>query len=65
MPEYHVAQLNVAKMTVELDDPIMKDFVDNLDKVNSLLQEHGESAVVFSFRQSFPAAEQHLVLPAA
>lgn len=155
MPEYHVAQLNVAKMTVDIDDPIMKYFVDNLDKVNSIaddspgfvwrletdegdatnlrvfednlmlinmsvwksieelqtfvydsfhvdilkrkkewfskfdgmhqvlwwvqagtipdieeararlayLQEHGESEVAFSFRQSFLPSEQHLVLP--
>ena len=155
MPEYHVAQLNVAKMTVDIDDPIMKYFVDNLDKVNSIadnspgfvwrleteegdatnlrvfednlmlinmsvwesieelqtfvydsfhvdilkrkkewfskfdgmhqvlwwvqagtipdieeararlsyLQEHGESEIAFSFRQSFLPSEQHLVLP--
>jgi Domain of unknown function (DUF3291) len=36
MSDYHIAQLNIAKMNVELDDPIMKDFVDNLDKVNGI-----------------------------
>ena len=155
MKKYHVAQLNIAKMTVDIDDPIMKDFVDNLDKVNSIadnspgfvwrleteegdatsirvfednlmlvnmsvwesiehlknfvyqsfhteilkrkkewfnkfegmhqvlwwvpagtladvdeararlnyLQQHGESEVAFSFRQSFPPSEDHLQLP--
>ena len=28
------------------------------------LQEHGESAVAFSFRKLFPASAQHLLLPA-
>ena len=156
MTDYHIAQLNIAKMNVELDDPIMKDFVDNLDKVNGIadsspgfvwrlqteegdatnlrvfednmllvnmsvwgsieelktfvydtfhvdilkrkkewftkfygvyqvlwwvqtgtlpeveeakarlkyLQQHGESEVAFSFRQSFPPSAKHLFLPA-
>ncbi len=36
MKEFHLAQLNLAKMTVDIDDPVMKDFVDNLDKVNRI-----------------------------
>ena len=36
MPKYHLAQLNIAKMKVDLDDPLMKDFVDNLEGVNSV-----------------------------
>ncbi len=36
MSQYHIAQLNIAKMKADLDDPIMKDFVDNLDGVNGI-----------------------------
>lgn len=36
MSEYHIAQLNIAKMKADLDDPVMKDFVDNLDGVNGI-----------------------------
>lgn len=39
MLEYHLAEINVAKMKgVDIDDPIMKDFVDNLDKVNAIAE---------------------------
>lgn len=34
---YQLAQINVARMRgVTIDDPIMKEFVDNLDRVNEL-----------------------------
>jgi len=36
MNEYHLAQLNIAKMIADIEDPIMKDFVDNLEGVNSI-----------------------------
>ena len=36
MSNYHLAQLNIAKMLADIDDPLMKDFVDNLDIVNGL-----------------------------
>jgi hypothetical protein len=36
MPEYHLAQLNIAKMLADVDDPIMKDFVENLEGVNRI-----------------------------
>ncbi|MFT5132891.1 MAG: hypothetical protein ACI9SC_001359 [Gammaproteobacteria bacterium] len=36
MPQYHLAQLNIAKMKGDMDNPVMKDFVDNLEGVNSL-----------------------------
>jgi len=39
MAEYHIAQLNVARMIVDIDDPAMKDFVDNLDRVNSIAED--------------------------
>lgn len=37
MKKYQLAQINVAKMKgVNIDDPVMKEFVDNLEKVNAL-----------------------------
>ncbi len=41
--EYHLAQLNIAKIKFPLDDPQMADFVTNLDRINSI----AESAVGF------------------
>ena len=39
MKEYHIAEINVARMKgVTIDDPIMKEFVDNLDWVNNLAE---------------------------
>lgn len=36
---YQLAEINVARMIgVNIDDPIMKEFVDNLDKVNNLAE---------------------------
>lgn len=34
--EFHLAQLNIAKMKMPLEDPSMQDFVDNLDNINAL-----------------------------
>lgn len=47
MAEYQIAQINVAKMKGEtINDPVMKEFVDNLDRVNAL----AESADGFVWR---------------
>ena len=36
---YQLAQINVAKMIgVNINDPIMKEFVDNLDQINQLAE---------------------------
>lgn len=44
---YQLAQINVARMNgVNIDDPIMQEFVDNLDKVNQL----AENSVGFIWR---------------
>ena len=32
----HLAQVNVAKRLAPLDDPIMQDFINNLDKINAI-----------------------------
>lgn len=36
MTVYHLAQVNIAKRLAPMDDPIMQDFVDNLDKINAI-----------------------------
>ncbi len=37
--KYQLAQINVARMNgVAIDDPIMKEFVDNLDRVNKVAE---------------------------
>jgi len=39
MSNYHLAEINIAKMKgVDINDPIMKEFVDNLDLVNTLAE---------------------------
>jgi hypothetical protein len=39
MNKYQLAQINIAQMKgVNIDDPIMKEFVDNLDEINALAE---------------------------
>lgn len=35
---YNLAQINIARMLAPLDSPVMKDFVDNLDRINHLAE---------------------------
>lgn len=37
--EYHLAQVNVAKMLEPLNSPVMADFVNNLDVINALAEQ--------------------------
>ena len=38
--KYQLAQINISRMIgVNINDPIMKEFVDNLDKVNNLAEQ--------------------------
>ena len=37
--EYHLAQINIARMLAPLDSDIMKDFVNNLDRINALAEQ--------------------------
>ncbi len=46
MSEYYLAQLNIAQMKYPQESPEMKDFVDNLDRINAL----AESAPGFIWR---------------
>lgn len=46
MSNYHLAQLNVAALKAPLDSPELKDFVDNLDRINAL----AESSDGFAWR---------------
>ena len=40
MSKYHLAEINIAKMKgVDINDPIMKEFVDNLEAINTLAEE--------------------------
>ena len=39
MNELHLAQVNIAKRLAPMDDPIMQDFVNNLDRINALADE--------------------------
>lgn len=36
---YHLAQLNIGRTVDSLDSPALKDFVDNLDRINALADE--------------------------
>ena len=39
MDQFQIAQINIGRIKgVNIDDPIMKEFVDNLDKVNNLAE---------------------------
>jgi hypothetical protein len=39
MKKYHIAEINIAKMKgVDINDPIMKEFVDNLNIVNEIAE---------------------------
>lgn len=38
MKEYHLAQVNIARMLAPIDSPIMADFVANLDRINALAE---------------------------
>ena len=39
MSKYQLAQLNVATLKAPLDSPQLKDFVDNLDRINALAEQ--------------------------
>ena len=40
MIDYQLAQINIARMKgVNIDDPIMKEFVDNLDHINQIAEQ--------------------------
>lgn len=36
MSNYHLAQVNIAKRLAPMDDPIMQDFVNNLERINAI-----------------------------
>jgi hypothetical protein len=39
MSEYHIAQLNIARMLASIEDPVMADFVAQLLPINTLFSE--------------------------
>lgn len=38
MSDYHLAQINIAKMLAPIDSPTMADFAENLDHINALAE---------------------------
>ena len=38
MTDFHLAQLNIARLLAPLDSPQLADFVDNLDRINALAE---------------------------
>ena len=38
MPEYHLAQINIARMLAPIDDPVMAEFVAQLPPINALAE---------------------------
>jgi hypothetical protein len=36
--EFHLAQINIARMLAPIDSPVMADFVANLDRINALAE---------------------------
>ncbi len=36
MSNYHLAQVNIAKMLAPIDSPVMADFVNDLDRINAI-----------------------------
>lgn len=39
MSQYHLAQLNIARLKAPMDSPFMADFVANLDRINTLAED--------------------------
>ena len=39
MPNYHLAQINIARMLAPIEDPLMADFVANLPSINALAEQ--------------------------
>jgi hypothetical protein len=39
MPDYHLAQINIARMLAPIDDPLMADFVAQLPPINTLAEQ--------------------------
>ncbi len=39
MAEYHIAQLDIAKCRADMDDAMMAEFADNLDRINTLAEQ--------------------------
>jgi hypothetical protein len=59
MSNYHIAELNVAQLRAPLDSPELKDFVDNLDRINAL----AESSEGFAWRLKDEANDATSIRP--
>ncbi len=38
MSAYHLAQVNIGRLIAPMDSPLLRDFVDNLDRINELAE---------------------------
>ncbi|TXH68244.1 MAG: DUF3291 domain-containing protein [Thiothrix sp.] len=56
---YHLAQLNIAQLLAPLESPQLKDFVDNLDRINAL----AEQSEGFVWRLQTPAGDATALRP--
>ena len=66
MPNHELAQLNIARLAAPLESPQLKDFVDNLDRINALAE--GSPGFVWRFQDyagnatsARPFGEEYLV----
>jgi hypothetical protein len=63
VPDYHIAQLNIGRALAAMDDPVMREFIDNLAAINALgeatpgfvwrLQTEEGNATALSFREGY------------
>lgn len=59
MSSFHLAQMNIAHLRAPLESPQLKDFVDNLDRINAL----AESSPGFVWRLKTPAGDATSLRP--
>ncbi len=59
MSSFQLAQMNIARLLAPLDSPQLKDFVDNLDRINAL----AESSRGFVWRLQTPAGDATALRP--
>lgn len=45
----HLAQLNIAKAKAPLEDPLMQEFMDNLDPINAIADASGDATGINAF----------------
>jgi hypothetical protein len=54
----HLAQVNIAKRLASLDDPIMQDFINNVDKINAI----ADKSIGFKWRMQDEDKDEAVVV---